>query len=226
MTSFPFRIVGFDLDGTLLDTSIELSASLNHALASIGRTAINPAEVTSLVGMGAPHMLNLGLERSGGSSDALIKQLIPVLIAHYEANLGTNCPPFPGLIAALDELAARGVKLAVVTNKYEHLARALLVKVGMFDRFVTVIGGDTMGPGRSKPAPDPIYEMIARCGGGRAAFVGDSIFDVGAARAAAVASVAVSFGFLHQPVEELGADHIIDHYDQLVPLLSALSQGA
>lgn len=225
MTDFPFAIVGFDLDGTLLDTSIELAASLNHALASIGRAPIDPAEVKSLVGMGAPHMLKLGLECSGGGDDALMRRLIPVLLAHYEAHLGSNCPPFPGLTGALDDLAARGVRLAVVTNKFEHLARALLTNIGMIDRFVTVIGGDTLGPGRSKPAPDPIVEMMARCGGGRAAFVGDSIFDVTAARAAGATSIAVSFGFLHQPVATLGADHILDHYDQLVPLLAGLAAG-
>lgn len=225
MTPFPFPIVGFDLDGTLLDTSIELAASLNHALASIGREAIDHGDVKSLVGMGAPHMLALGLERSGGSDAALVKQLVPVLVDHYQAHLGQNSPPFPGLIDALDALAAHGVQLAVVTNKFEHLARALLEQVGMLDRFVTVIGGDTLGPGRSKPAPDPIDEMVLRCGGGRAAFVGDSIFDVSAANAAGATSIAVSFGFLQQPVETLGAHHIIDHYDQLVPLLASLVAG-
>lgn len=225
MSPFPFPIVGFDLDGTLLDTSHELAASLNHALATIGRAAIDPADVRSLVGMGAPHMLALGLDRSGGGDAALVKQLIPVLVDRYEEQLGHNSPAFPGLIDALDALAAHGAKLAVVTNKFEHLARKLLQRVGMAERFVTIIGGDTLGPGRSKPAPDPIHEMVARCGGGRAAFVGDSIFDVKAASAAGATSIAVSFGFLHQPVETLGAHHIIDHYDQLVPLLAALDAG-
>jgi phosphoglycolate phosphatase len=225
MTIFPFPIVGFDLDGTLLDTSIELAASLNHALASIGRAPIDRDDVRCLVGMGAPHMLALGLQRSGGGDDALVKQLIPVLIAHYEAHLGSNCPPFPGLLGALDLLAAHGVKLAVVTNKYEHLARKLLTKTGMIDRFVTVIGGDTLGPGRSKPAPDPILEMMVRCGGGRTAFVGDSSFDIDAANAARATSIAVSFGFLNQPVASLDADHIIDHYDELMPLLAGLAEG-
>jgi phosphoglycolate phosphatase len=220
MTIFPFAVVGFDLDGTLLDTSHELAASLNHTLASIGCAEIPPADVRALVGMGAPHLIKLGLERSGGGDDALVRALVPVLVDHYAANLGANSPAFPGLLTALDALAARGVKLAVVTNKYEHLARALLTAVGMIDRFVTVIGGDTLGPGRSKPAPDPILEMVVRCGGGRAAFVGDSSFDIDAAKAAGVTSIAVSFGFLNQPIETLGADHIIDHYDQLIPVLT------
>jgi phosphoglycolate phosphatase len=61
--------------------------------------------------------------------------------------------------------------------------------------------------------------MVKRCGGGRAAYVGDSIYDVLAAKNAGVPSIAVSFGFLHGPVEELGADTVIDHFDDLLPTL-------
>ena len=89
--------------------------------------------------------------------------------------------PFPGAIAALDALAARGVKLAVVTNKLESLAEKLLVALDLRDRFDALIGGDTMGPGLAKPNRAPIDEMIRRCGGGRAVFIGDSMFDIQAA---------------------------------------------
>ena len=70
-----------------------------------------------------------------------------------------------------------------------------------------------------KPLPDPIRAMIERCGGGRALFVGDSVYDVMAAEAAGIDSVAVAFGFLDRPVAALGATHIIDHYDALIPLV-------
>ena len=79
-----------------------------------------------------------------------------------------------------------------------------------------------MGPDNRKPSPEGIREMIRRCGGGRAAFVGDSIFDIQAARNAGIPSVAVSFGFLMQPIEELAADAVIDHFDELVPALEKL----
>lgn len=222
MTDFPFDIVGFDLDGTLLDTSIELAASLNHALESIGRPPIAAQDVKALVGMGTRHMLTLGLQQSGAAEEEMIRALHPVLIDYYRANLGSNCPPFPGLIDAIDRLQAMDVKLAVVTNKFESLAIELLGNVGLADRFVTIIGGDTMGKGNGKPKPDPIHEMVARCSGGRAAYVGDSIHDVHASRAAGIPSVAVAFGFLGQPAGELGADAVIDHYDELVETLRAL----
>lgn len=223
MTSFPFSTVGFDLDGTLLDTSAELTASLNHALASIGRPALDVAEVRPMIGLGAKHMLRMGLEASGESNDALIDHLFRVLLDHYEAHIGTNSPPFPGLLAAMDELAALGVILAVVTNKSERLAVKLIEAKGLVSRFACVIGGDTI-PGKRKPDRAPIDAMIARCVARRATFVGDSIYDVGAAHAAGIPAIAVSFGFLSGPVGNLGADALIDHYDDLIRALSSLGR--
>src|SRR3546814_17053570 len=113
----------------------------------------------------------------------------------------------------------RGARIAIVTNKAEHLARKLLDTLGHSSRFACVIGGDTLGPGNAKPSPAPIHEMIARCGGGRAAFVGDSIYDITAGRAAGVPTIAVSFGFLDRPVADLGAAAVFDSYADPVPAL-------
>jgi len=222
MADFPFDIVGFDLDGTLLDTSDELTLSLNHALSTIDIPPLSQAEVRPMVGLGAKHMLRMGLEASGAGDDALADRLLPVLVDHYDAHLGSGSPPFPGLITAMDELAELGVRFAIVTNKYERLAVKLLDKTGFAKRFEAIIGGDTLPGGKRKPDAAPILQMIDRSGGGRAAFIGDSIYDVEAARNAGIPSVAVSFGFLHQPVEELGADAVIDHFDALVQTLRAL----
>ena len=115
------------------------------------------------------------------------------------------------------------MRIAVVTNKLESLARKVIDALDLTRRFACIIGGDTMGPGNGKPSPKPIYEMLARCGGGTAAFVGDSIFDVQAGHAAGLPTVACSFGFLMQPVEELGADAIIDGFDKLIPTLERLA---
>src|SRR3546814_17090000 len=78
---------------------------------------------------------------------------------------------------AMDELHARGIKLAICTNKYELFATALIDQMGLTQRFDAIIGGDTMGSGKSKPHAAPIEEMIQRCGGGRTVFLGDSFND-------------------------------------------------
>jgi phosphoglycolate phosphatase len=222
MTSFRFDIVGFDLDGTLLDTSGDLAAAVNHALASIGRTPLSVEQVKPMIGGGARHMLAQGLAATGGCDESELDRLHDVLLGFYEANICVHTAPYPGVIAALDALAVLGPKLAVVTNKKEAFALPLLRAVGLLDRFDCVIGGDALGPGKGKPAPDLIEAMVARCGGGRAVFVGDSIYDVTAAHAAGLPAVACSFGFVIGPVAELGADAVIDHFDELLPVLERL----
>lgn len=219
MKKIPFDIVGFDLDGTLLDTSGDLAAAVNHTLAIIGRPRFSIEEVRLLVGNGAKVMLQRGLERSGGCTDELMAQYLPVLLQFYGENLAHHSEAYPGLIEAMDELHARGVRLAICTNKYERFAKALIEQMGLTERFDAIIGGDTMGPGKAKPHAAPIEEMIRRCGGGRTIFLGDSINDTMAAKSAGIPSIAVSFGFLSQPIEELGADLIIHHYEELIPTL-------
>ncbi len=225
MTDFPFAIVGFDMDGTLLDTSGDLAAAVNHALTSAGRAPLPVEAIRPMIGGGARHMLAQGMAATGGCDDAELDRLHRVLLDHYEANMTALTAPYPHALAMLDDLAARGVTLAVVTNKLERYATQVLAALGLTERFACLIGGDTMGPGRGKPAPDPILEMIARCGGGRAAFVGDSVYDVGAAQAAGVPVVGCSFGFLDRPVAELGADATIDGFDELVPTLERLGRA-
>ncbi len=220
MTAFPFAIVGFDLDGTLLDTSGDLTAAVNHALASVDRPLLSVEEVKPMIGGGARRMLEQGMAKTGGCDDATLDMLHKRLLAFYEANLSVHTRPFPGALEAMDVLAARGVKLGLMTNKIERFARAVLGDLGLTHRFASIVGGDTVGV--CKPDPAPINAMVEGCGGGRAAFVGDSIFDVCAARAARLPVVACSFGFLTGPVEELGADAVIDGYDELVGALERL----
>lgn len=222
MTHFPFDIVGFDLDGTLVDTSGDLTAAVNHTLGLAGRAPLPADTVRGMIGGGAKTMLQRGLDATGGCEAEEARRLYKLMLAFYGENIAVHSRPFPGMLAALDELDSLGVKVAVVTNKFENFARKLLSELGLIDRFAALIGGDTLGPGRAKPAADPILEMIVRLGGGRAAFVGDSTYDTQAARNAQVPSVAVSFGFLDRPVHELGADAVIDSYADLVPTLRTL----
>lgn len=218
-----FDIVGFDLDGTLLDTSASLTRAVNHALSLAGRQPLHIDEIRPMIGGGAKLMLEKGLAASGVHDPAELQALYPKLLEFYRDNISEGSFAFPGLTDALDALAAQGVRLTVVTNKFESFAVKLLDELGMTHKFATVIGGDTMGKGNAKPSALPIREMIARAGGGSAAFVGDSIFDTMAARNAGIPSIAVSFGFLMGPVEDLGADAVIDDYGALLPALARLA---
>ena len=98
----------------------------------------------------------------------------------------------------------------------------LLEALNMISRFDIVLGGDTLGPGRAKPAPDMIDTAILMAGGGSFAMVGDSSFDVRAAKNAGVPVVALSFGYNDMPAHELGADAVINHYEELVGTLERL----
>ena len=222
MPNFPFATVGFDLDGTLLDTARDLGEALNHALVGGGRQPVPLADVRNLIGGGARTMLVRALADQGGGEDGEVDALFAVLLAHYSAHIADHTQSFPGALAMLDELAALGVMLAVVTNKRETMAKQLFDALGLSVRFFTIIGGDTLGPGRAKPAPDLLHEMLRRAGSGRAAFVGDTTYDVRAARAAGMPCVAVSFGFCDLPPGELGAHAVIDDFAELVPALNRL----
>lgn len=220
MPFFPFDVVVFDLDGTLADTAADLAAALNHALERLGRPVVDVKRVRHLVGHGARALLRKGLAASGDSPESLVDQGFPAFIDYYAANICVGTRIYPELEAALDALAARGVALALCTNKLERLTHSLVDAIGWSGRFAAIVGGDTLSV--RKPDPLPLRAAIARAGGGRAAFVGDSITDADTAKAAQVPFVAVSFGFSNRPAEQLGADAVIHRYGELVPALERL----
>jgi len=215
-----FHTVAFDLDGTLADTAPDLAASLNHGLAALGRDAIEPGRVRHLIGDGARALVRKGLAESGDVDDALVDRCFALFRDHYSDNICNGSTCYPGIDAALDTLAEGGAKLALCTNKSEGLAHKLLDALGWSARFDSVVGGDTLAV--KKPDPAPLLKAVALAGGGPAVFVGDSIIDAGAARAAGIPFVAVSFGFAGRPIGELDADAVIDHYSELPAALARL----
>ena len=216
----PFRTLVFDLDGTLADTAPDLTAALNHALGELGRPPVPAQDVRHMVGHGARALLQKGLAATGAVSEALIEQGFPIFLAHYEAHIADLTRPFPGVEQALAALEADGVTLAICTNKLESLTHRFIASIGWEGRFAAIVGGDTLSV--RKPDPAPLLEAIARAGGGPAAFVGDSITDTDTARAAAIPCVALSFGFADRPADQLGADRVIDHWDELISALATL----
>ena len=217
MTDFPFDTIGFDLDGTLVDTAPDLASAVNYALLAAGREPVSAETTRELIGGGTRAMLTRAFERTGGMvPDETFASAYEALLVHYESHTSEHSAPFPGVLAALDLLTARGCNLVVLTNKIERYARKLLDELDMTRRFAAILGGDTLGADRAKPKRDMIDEAKVRCSGTRFAMVGDASFDVRAAHAAEVPCVIYRFGYHDVPVEELGADAVIDHFDELV----------
>jgi phosphoglycolate phosphatase len=221
MGPFPFEIVAFDLDGTLADTAPDLAAALNHALVALGRPAVAPESVRNLIGHGGRALLRRGLAATGEAPETLVEEGYPILLEHYGAHLCEGTTAYPRIGEALGSIEAAGAALAVCTNKPEALTLRLLDALGWRGRFAAVVGGDTLAV--RKPDPAPLLEAVRRAGGGRAVLVGDSITDADTARAARVPIVAVSFGFSDRPVEQLGADAVIDDFGELVDALERLA---
>ncbi len=223
MSKFPFDIVLFDLDGTLVDSARDLCPAVNHALGEIGRGPVSESTSRGLIGGGTDMMLTRALEATGGMVDeAEYRQLAGVLLDFYWDNIAVNTVPFPGCVEALTELQTAGCKLAVCTNKSEKPARELLAELNMTEFFPVIYGGDTLGRERAKPAPDMLHAAIADCGGGRAAMVGDTTYDVRAGKAAELPVIACAFGYCDEPVSELGADAFIDEFAGLMAALRPL----
>lgn len=214
-------LIGFDLDGTLVDSSHDIAAALKHMLGSINRAPLPVDVVHGMTGGGARHLIITACEATGGLDGLDLDALLAIQLGYYAVHPADHSRLFDGVIAALDALDAIGVRYAVATNKHEHLARLLLDQLGILDRMAFVIGGDTVGAGRAKPNPDMLLAMMAACGTKNAAFVGDTAYDVKAAAGAGIPSIFVDFSA--RPVHPcpLGADFRIHHYDQLASLLSA-----
>ena len=213
----------FDLDGTLIDTAPDLIATLNVLLGEEGVAALPLAAARTMIGRGARALIARGFEAAGAPADgATLDRLFERFIAHYRDNIAVLSRPFPGVIETLDVLDAAGARLAVCTNKRTDLSLALLDALHLRRRFAAVVGADAAPA--AKPDPRHLTVTIDRAGGriDRAVMVGDSASDLGAARAAGVPVILVSFGYTDVPAADLGADLLIDRYEQLADGCAAL----
>lgn len=218
-----FPTIVFDLDGTLIDTAPDLVDTLNVVFAREGLPQVPYEFARNMIGGGARGMIARGLEADGRVMDpAKLETLFVDFIAHYTDHIADRSRPFPGLIDALDNLSARGCRLAVCTNKLERLSLLLLRALKLEDRFAAICGQDTFGI--QKPDPEVLRRTIAAAGGDprRAIMIGDSVTDIRTARAAGVPVIAVDFGYSEKPVVEYEPDHVISHYSQLPDTVAAI----
>jgi phosphoglycolate phosphatase len=208
--------IAFDLDGALVDSAPDLIGVLNVILADHGHPALPMDSARWVVGHGARAMLGRGFAAVGETlEEARMDALFERFIELYRGRIAAESLPFPGCVAALDALAADGATFVVCTNKRTDLAIALLDALGLSPRFGAIIGPDVAGA--AKPDARHLLHALAAVGGSaaRAVMVGDAATDVGVARNAGVPSIALSFGYSDVPPEELGADLLIHHFDEL-----------
>jgi phosphoglycolate phosphatase len=213
----------FDLDGTIADTADDLADAANAALISEGFSSVPAPAIAKSAGYGTRAMLRSALSAGGYSADAeQMLRMAEKLVAHYEENIARKTRLFPGFAEAADLLQARGAKLVLCTNKRERLTAKLLSALGIGGLFEAVAGGDTFP--FHKPDPRHVSELVRLAGGllSAAVMVGDSEADVGAAKAAGIPVIAVGFGYASVPATELGADAVLNCFDELPALIGAL----
>jgi phosphoglycolate phosphatase len=219
----PAPTVVFDLDGTLIDTAPDLVDTLNIILAREGLAPVPFETARNMIGGGARTLIERGLQADGRpGSAAEVDRLYGDFVAHYSEHLADRSQPFPGAIAAIEHLAARGCRLAICTNKLEWLSVRLLEALGISGHFAAICGQDTFGV--QKPDPGILLQTIRKAGGttARAVMVGDSISDIAVARAARVPVIAVDFGYTETPVSALDPDLVIGHFGHLPAAIEKL----
>jgi phosphoglycolate phosphatase len=216
VSSLAGAAIAFDLDGTLVDTAHDLIGTLNWLLAQEGLAPLPLAEARPFIGRGARWMIERGFQAANAPlAPAEVQPLFERFIDRYQGHIADESRPFPGCVEALEALKAEGAKLCVCTNKLTGLSTALLNALDMTRLFDAVIGSDSAPA--IKPDPRHLETAIAAVGGDltRAIMVGDAATDAGAARAAGVPLILVSFGYTEIPARDLGPDILIDHFDEL-----------
>ena len=187
-----YDVVLLDLDGTLVDTRLDLVGSTNHVRRSFGLPPLAAREVERLVGHGARALVEraLGVERTDLHDEGVRRFLV-----HYAEHCLDRTRPYAGMAELIESATSLGVRFAVITNKPEALSRKILAGLALLDGLVSVVGGDTFQ--ERKPHPRGVEHVLTHCGAerSRVLLVGDSAVDVATGRAARVSTCGVLWGF-------------------------------
>jgi pyrophosphatase PpaX len=207
-----YPVVLFDLDGTVIDTGSIILASMRHAAETVIGGSYTDEQLMAAVG-------GPGLEAQMQALDPeRVDELVRVYRAHNEP-LHDTISVFEGMPAVLDELADRGHRLGIVTAKRRATVDLAFARVPIEHLFETVVGGDETE--RHKPDPQPLQLALERLGAtpDQAAYVGDSPFDMQAAKAAGCFAIGVSWGRIHTPDKLEAADVVIHSAGELLELV-------
>jgi phosphoglycolate phosphatase len=208
------QVIIFDLDGTLVDSSIDICHALNYALEGMNVPPITVRETISIIGEGITRLFEKIIETHNipADKDFLIKRFLD----HYAVHLVDNTTVYPGVEDTLKSL--NGCRKAVISNKREDLSERVLELLGMRKYFDLVVGSDTTA--ERKPSPVPIQYVLSRfkTRPEEAIIVGDSNYDIEAGKAAGVRTIAVSYGY--RPLSLLQeADYIVSTMPEILKIL-------
>jgi phosphoglycolate phosphatase len=217
MTPSIVRPVGafiFDLDGTLIDSKLDLVNSVNAMLSEIGRPELPLDTVASYIGHGAPRLVASAL--GPVATDAECKQALKVFLVHYGKHNLDETRPYPGVSEALEALA--DLPMAVLTNKPLNMSVEILQGLGLSRYFRGIYGGDSFE--RKKPHPDGAHTILRTLGGTpeNSAMIGDSDVDIQTARNAGMIAVGVNYGFGQHDRRANPADLYVDSLHELIAM--------
>lgn len=204
----------FDLDGTLIDSKLDLALAVNATRAHMGMPPLEVDQVSTYVGNGAPVLIRRALGEQ--ATEAEIEEALEFFLEYYRAHELDNTRLYPGVSQSLDRLYAAGKRLAVLTNKPVAMSRAIVEGLGVGARFFRVYGGNSFD--FKKPHPVGVEALLTETGVGRARtlMIGDSSVDIQTARNAGVSSCGVTYGFAPQTLYDPAPDLLVDRIETLV----------
>ncbi len=194
----PYKLILFDLDGTLLDTLEDLAAAVNHALSLRGLPLHSLQDYRAMVGHGVRNLVQKALEKSLASApdDTAIDAALADFKAYYSANIDVHTRPYSGMQELLQDLHAAGVRMAVASNKFQAGTEKLVREFFPGIPFVAILGNREGYP--LKPDPEIVAEVLDAAGGiarEEAVMVGDSRTDMLTAANGGIGAIAVGWGY-------------------------------
>ncbi len=218
------RAVVFDLDGTLIDSIGDIADALNATLATRGLPALPEDHIKQMVGAGVPELVRRGLSAHGVDADD-IEPFVRELVARYSAQPAARTRLYDGGAELLADLAARGVKMAICTNKPQAITDLVLAELGVALHFGAVVGTTPDLPRKPDPAMLRAALDLLAVPAFDALMIGDSAADVGAASALGVPVIVLRSGYGKEAPDELGADVLIDSLTEAQSAIDALRGG-
>ena len=213
----PYQTAIFDLDGTLLDTLEDLYRAVNHALRDHGLPLRTRDEIRSFVGNGVELLVRRSLP--AGYTEETAASVLSDFKTTYAAICKDNTKPYEGILPLLSTLRERGIRIAVVSNKFDAATKALCAEY--FGAFVEVAVGERADI-RKKPAPDTVLEALTALGASAAGavYIGDSEVDIQTAKNCHMDCISVTWGFKDTDfLLANGAKTLAHTPDQLLGLL-------